>query len=75
MDYTPEWDLTTIPHNEFYREARRRQASAPRPSLHKPSPCRWCRAEFPTTNARKAHEPLCEQNPRVKKILASQKGK
>lgn len=70
MDYSEEWDLTTIPKEEFYREARRRQASAPRPGGRVLRPCPYC-GEVKSRLELDAHKPVCARNPRVQRILAA----
>lgn len=71
MEYSDSWDVTTIPNDVFYRELQRRRASMPRPGRRKPRICRWCKAEIPTATELRRHQPICEKNPRVARILAA----
>lgn len=75
MDFSNEWDLTTIPTDAFYRELQRRRAALPRPGRRKPRVCRWCKEEIPTATELRRHQPICEKNPRVARILAEQKAR
>jgi hypothetical protein len=70
MDYSDDWDLSTIPKDVFYREAHRRRSTAPRPGRRVSRPCPYCKEMFATAELN-AHKPLCPQNPRVQRILAA----
>lgn len=74
MDYSKDWDLSTIPKEEFYKEARRRQASAPRPNRRVLRPCPYCGETYARVEL-EAHKPVCPQNPRVKRILEANRAK
>ncbi len=71
MDYSEEWDLSTIPREVFYKEARRRQATAPRPGRRVLRDCPYCKKTFATAELN-AHKPVCPENPRVRRVLAAQ---
>ena len=70
MDYSDDWDLSTIPKEIFYREMQRRRATAPRPGRRVSRPCPYCKEPFATVELN-AHKPVCPQNPRVQRILAA----
>lgn len=72
MEFTQEWDLTTIPDEALRREVQRRRARKPRPTSRKPAACIWCKEMQPTATERRAHQRLCSKNPRVQRILEAQ---
>jgi hypothetical protein len=71
MDYSEDWDLTTIPKDKLFSEVRRRQAKAPRPGRRVLRDCPYCGQEMATVELN-AHKPVCLQNPRVQRVLAAQ---
>jgi hypothetical protein len=71
VDYHKDWDLSTIPHELFYRESARRRSTAPRPGRRVMRECPYCGLEFSTVELI-GHKPVCPENPRVQRILAAQ---
>lgn len=72
MEYSQEWDLSSIPDTAFYAELQRRRASKPRPGRRNPGLCRWCNQPQPSVRDRRKHQTVCPKNPRVARILAAQ---
>ena len=74
MDYSEDWDLTTIPKEKLFSEVRRRQASAPRPGRRVLRDCPYCGQKMATVELN-AHKPVCPRNPRVQRVLAAQQAR
>lgn len=64
MNYSPRWNLSTIPDPELYSEVGRRRVSlrqnhGPKPQL---SACPWCGQQF-GVRAMRVHRPQCAAKP------------
>ena len=73
MNYSPNWDLATIPDEPFYSEAGRRRGARAHPKQKKLAPCRHCGQMAGAFERRGAcphcHEWIPEGKRRIKRLV------